>query len=257
MNLSVKYRIENMISITKLHGIRCSVYSVVCCFLFACSSTDEIDKSYMQSPSVKPITMPEGLAAPANKVTLLIPQEDVADNGLAPEKLQIPPSLEQVIKVESGEEGKEASEQNEEGQESKPKLTSRVVMQPDGDESLLVDANSDIVWPLVSDAFRYYGYTIEDANQGRLIYTVARVYEKQKTRDDPRQFEYDTSVPKEKYLVYLMAKEEKTDISMRNSEGQIDGSALARQLLIQLKNYLSNPRPVPEAAKAVKAVNNK
>ncbi|MDH5326806.1 MAG: outer membrane protein assembly factor BamC [Gammaproteobacteria bacterium] len=216
------------------------------CLMVACSSSDEIDKSYMDAPQVKPITMPKGLSAPANKIQLTIPHEDTADNGIEPERLQIPPPLQDVIELSLDSEKTEKTSTAASGNRgtAKPKLKkmrSRVVTQPEGFEILEVFATTDDVWPAVQQAFQFYGYHIDDVNEGRKTYIVSREYRQHKPMDDPRKFDYDPSVPKEKYSVVLVETSGNTQLTMRNDAGEVVGSALARQLLVQLKNYFADP----------------
>lgn len=204
-------------------------------FLIACSTSSELDKTYMQASSVKPISLPKGLSKPKVKNTLVIPHEDVADNGIAPEHLEIPPPLEGVIEVDL---------ETEEKVLKREKITSRLLRNPDGMQTLEISSGLDHAWPLVREAFELYGFTIRDENRGDGYYVVSKEYQKRPESTDPRKFELDNSQAREKYMVVLeqaTAGEAKLILTIRNESKEIIGSALAEQLLVQLQNYLGDP----------------
>lgn len=207
----------------------------------ACSSdnTDESNAVYRQAQTMPPLQIPEGVEKPpVGKEYLDVPEN--LNSGNIPGQLEKPPAMDQAVVDE--ETAKEAAEAAKKSTPEKVELAAETVYKSDNTQLVLVKAGMDTVWPRVADAIGKTGFKVTDSNRGKFYYAISRSIEKLEVKDNPmKPLEVPTEVPKEEYFIYVEPKDDATEISVRNEDGTIIGSALANQLLQQIKNYVASP----------------
>jgi uncharacterized lipoprotein len=215
---------------------------IVMVFTFnACSydNSDESDAVYRQSKTMPPLQMPEGLEKPPKGSEYLEAPEKTNSGNIA-DNLVKPPPMDKAVLDE--EEAKEAAEAAKKASPEKSELAAETIYKSDNTQLVLVKANIDTVWPRVADAIKKTGFKVIDRNRGKFYYSISRTIEKLEIKDDPlKPLEVPTEAPKEEYFIHVEPKDADTEISVRNEDGQIVGSALANQLLQQIKAYVESP----------------
>jgi len=209
--------------------------------LSACSSdnTDESNAVYRQAQTMPPLQIPQGMEKPPASPDYLDVPENL-DTGNIPEKLEVPPLMDKAVLDE--ETAKEAAEAAKKTTPEKAELAAETIYKSDNTEVVLVKAGIDMVWPRVAEAITKTGFKIIDANRGKFYYSISRSIEKLEVRDNPlKPLEVPTEVPKEEYFIYVEPKDADTEISVRNEDGTMMGSALANQLLQQIKTNVVSP----------------
>jgi uncharacterized lipoprotein len=201
-------------------------------------NSDETDAVYRQAQSMPPLQVPQDLKKPpAGSEYLAVPEKETGD---IPDNLEQPPPMDQAIVDE--ETAKEASEAAKKTTPDKIELATETVYKSDKTQLVVVKAGMDIVWPRVADAIKKTGFKIIDNNRGKFYYSISRSIEKVEVKDNPlKPLEVPTEVPKEDYFIYVEPKDKDTEISVRNDQGTLVGSALANQLLQQIKTYVASP----------------
>ena len=123
--------------------------------------------------------------------------------------------------------------------QAKGVLNVRAARNTDGYDLLVVEAKFDDVWDRVGESLKSIGFVVEDSNRGEGIYAIHQVIHKKLTEEEeflrPR---FDKGL-REEYQVHVEDRDEQSRITVRNTSGKIDDSALAKHLLVQLKANLS------------------
>ena len=207
----------------------------------ACSSDNKDDSNaiYRQAQTTPELQIPEGLEAPPKGSDYLHVPEKL-DNGDIPDDLQQPPPMDQAVLDE--EMAKEAAEAAKKTTPEKVELATETVYKSDNTQLVLVKAKIEVVWPRVADAIKKIGFKVIDSNRGKFYYSISRTIEKLEVKDNPlKPLEAPMEVPKEEFFIYVEPTDKETEISVRNQDGTIVGSALANQLLQQIKAYVASP----------------
>lgn len=235
--------------------------------LSGCGSVSEEKKhAYRNAKSIKPIEMPPGLEmAPVNE-SLEIP-EQTATEIASVDELEIPPKIIESVDLEMLDDNNAKPASKKEAKEDKspigkeddgesesvsvqktksdsPKITAS--KNADGDSLLIVDGDFDRVWPLVQPALVELGFKIDDASRGGQIYEISKLLPKLNLSDEPVHPGDVEPEVKEEYQIHVKSSGEKTEITVHNKLGQIEGSGLADHLLLQIKEIMENPKTAPD-----------
>jgi uncharacterized lipoprotein len=215
---------------------------LVSVFAFSACSSDDADESdavYRQAQSMPPLQVPQGVEKPPKGSEYLDVPEKL-NTGNIPDHLERPPAMDQAVLDE--ETAKEAAEAAKKASPGKAELAAETIYKPDNTQVVLIKAGMDTVWPRVAGAIKKTGFKVIDSNRGKHYYSISRSLEKLEVKDDPlKPLEVNTEVPKEEYFIYVEPKDSDTEISVRDKDGTIVGSALANQLLQQIKGYVASP----------------
>lgn len=238
--------------------------------LFGCSSTDEEpDRPYLRSETLPPLKIPEGLRTPKGTHSMAIPYTS-AVTEVPIKDLEIPPNIKGVepsIEADLAEAEIPLSmpksipksilktkSQNDTLVDKSP-LPSRIQANDDGIDQLIVSAEMDKVWPRIAGAVKRLGFLIEERSRGNQVYMIYRdvtpledfaVSDVAKIKEDfarPPEMVKSTldTQSREDYQIKVVPDSSQTTVTIRNKNGELDGSALARHLLVQLKYDLENP----------------
>jgi outer membrane protein assembly factor BamC len=215
--------------------VRFIVFTNIGFLMLGCGMLDTEHKwDYLKSGSSADIQVPDNLQQPEQSREFEVPADHAAatDNREAITRLEEPPVF-VVDKVLSTEDKQSvaASKAN--------RLIVREARSTDGYSLLVVDAEFDIVWERVGQTFKEIGFTIEDKNRGQGLYSIYQGINKVLTEEEeflrPR---FDKGA-REEYQVHVEDRDIQSRITIRNTRGKIDDSALAKNLLTQIKSQLS------------------
>lgn len=229
--------------------------------LLACETTEEesepFDHPYLHSQTLPRLKIPSNLETPKNNELMPIP--DLPDQSSLPvRQLQRPPVIaavedslekdlaESKVDIETGGALKQVVS-------TKP-LLSHIKGDEAGRQSLLVEAKIDEVWPRIGLVVQRLGFSIEDKSRGVQTYKIYRDVARsdKRSNEDIQKLKagldvseaikapLDTAL-REEYLIKVTPGDNQTIVSVRNKSGDIDGSSLARRLLVQLQYDLEHP----------------
>ena len=215
-------------------------FPVVILVLSACGNSEKRDNAYREAQTVSKIQVPEDLAPPVERRSLMdVPEE--LDTGEIPKDLELPPVM-SGIEIEKDTEKSVAETEDEEFEQQKKPLQSQMIFNPDNTQLLQVKSEIDTVWPRVAAAIKKIGFTIDDSNRGRFYYSISREFERVKTLQDPAEpVEMGLETPKEEHMIYVEPGQEYIEITVRNMRSAVEGTVLANQLLQQIKNHIEQP----------------
>jgi len=210
------------------------VLLISACGLFGANDTN----SYKKTKSVEAITVPQQLKLPRGEYTLTVP-EVRADAEPLTGDIQLPPQLVALADIEK----KVANESAvvESGAGLRQSLKSHATKNQEGTSLLIVDAGVDKVWPNMAPALKELGFDIDDANRGSQIFAIVKelpTLEIEEKKVDPGE---EKQIIKEAYQIHLKGLEDKTQITVHNKYGKLEGSALADHLLFQIQERIENP----------------
>lgn len=231
-----------MQTVVRLFKRRALVYGGFLTFfivLGGCGSNPERDNLYRQAKTMPELKVPEDLQQPPeNKTFADIPEQ--LDSGDIPKDLEAPPPLSGIdLEAELAKEKAEAAA--EKAAKAKPGLQSEMVYESNNTQLLRAKAGIDMVWEKVAVAVKKLGFKVVDSNRGKYYYEISRDIETVQKRDNPlKPLEPEEETPTESYFVYVEPAEDNTEITVRNREGKIEGSALANQLLLQIKQQIES-----------------
>lgn len=234
--------------------------------LFGCSSTDEEpDRPYLRSETLPPLKIPEGLRTPKGTHTMAIPYTS-AETEVPIKDLEIPPNItgvepsieadlaESEIPLSIPKPMLKTKPQNDTLVDKSP-LPSRIQANDDGIDQLIVSAEMDKVWPRIAGAVKRLGFLIEERSRGNQVYMIYRdvtpledfaASDVAKIKEDfarpPEMVKSNQDTQsREDYQIKVVPDSSQTTVTIRTRNGELDGSALARHLLVQLKYDLENP----------------
>ena len=212
--------------------------------LNACSSSKEKPPVYLQSEDLAPLKYPDKLRTPKSTPLLAVPPL-THDNGLWGKALEAPPVFaEGADQVDLDEVPVVA--QSKSDTLAMAKLSSDIKADPEGNQTLIVAADLDEVWPPIDPAVKRLGFDIDDSSRGLLTVTIFREIDElalEPDPDDPTLRSPDAEKLREEYQIKLKVDGAQTLLSIHNKDGKLDGSALARHLLVQLQFELAHPVP--------------
>lgn len=227
--------------------IRSSI--VLCCALSmaACGMlSNEKEFAYLNTRMTQPLQMPEGLQAPQGSQPVLVPQINVDTIDLTNDLMEPPQIVKSVdlAELDDDKPKKAAPDKAPSTSQTEPArvaLLSNPSRTPDGKSILLVDGTFDAVWPLVEPALKELGFTIDDSSRGAQVYTISKELITVRVDDDPVHPGDEKPPIKEEYQIHLKQVDEKTQITVHNKFGELEGSGLSEHLLLQIKEILANP----------------
>lgn len=211
-----------------------SVWLLSACGMFS----HHHDRDYLNSKSITPLTVPDGMQAPARSHQFDIPSSaaPMEKNTAKLNALEQPPPF-------------DAQAQDSEGlldsAQSKPDaeaLNVREARNTEGYNLLVVEADFDHTWDSVGTALKNMGFQIEDSSRGDGTYSIYQVINR--VMDEQEKFlrPRDDKGLREEYQVHLEDRDNLTRITVRTSAGKVDDSALAKHLLVQLRSELEHPQ---------------
>ena len=216
----------------------------------SCSMFGSEDRhAYRNAESIKPIEMPPGLVMRNSKESLQIP-EQTSDKLVSAEELEQPPVIATSVDLKVLDDASDTASAvtatgNESPDSSKTKSSSLKISatkDENGDSLLLVDEVFDTVWPLVKPALIELGFTIDDASRGTEIYAISKVLPTLDVSGKPVHPGDVKEEVKEEYQIHVKPSGEKTNITVHNKLGQLEGSGLADHFLLQIKEIMENPK---------------
>ena len=216
----------------------------------SCSMFGSEDRhAYRNAESIKPIEMPPGLIMRNSKESLQIP-EQTSDKLVSAEELEQPPVIATSVDLKVLDDASDTASAvtatgNESPDSSKTKSSSLKISatkDENGDSLLLVDEVFDTVWPLVKPALIELGFTIDDASRGTEIYAISKVLPTLDVSGKPVHPGDVKEEVKEEYQIHVKPSGEKTNITVHNKLGQLEGSGLADHFLLQIKEIMENPK---------------
>jgi len=205
--------------------------------------------AYRNAESIKPIEMPPGLVMRNSKESLQIP-EQTSGKLVSVEELEQPPVIVKSVDLKVLDDASDTTSAvtatgNESPDSSKTKSSSLKISatkDENGDSLLLVDEVFDTVWPLVKPALIELGFTIDDASRGTEIYAISKVLPTLDVSGKPVHPGDVKEEVKEEYQIHVKPSGEKTNITVHNKLGQLEGSGLADHFLLQIKEIMENPK---------------
>ena len=225
-----------------MHTYRKLGVVLLAAFTFSgCSVFDDTHQwDYLESESTPALVIPAGegdagLHGPKKIRAYDVPENSVGD-GVSDvkelEKMELPPAFDNA-------QAEKELPQTKPSAPVKGALSVRGARNTEGYDLLVVEAKFDDVWDKVGESLKSIGFVVEDGNRGEGIYAVYQVIHKKLTEEEeflrPR---FDKGM-REEYRVHVEDRQEQTRITIRNTAGKIDDSALAKHLLTQLKSLLS------------------
>ncbi|WP_455207681.1 outer membrane protein assembly factor BamC [Kaarinaea lacus] len=232
-----------MLSIRFIVVLSLSVCLVACGML-----KNEKEYAYLNAKSSRQLQMPEGLIAPHGSQPLLVPEVHVDTIDLTNDLLEPPQIVKSVDLAElddestkKGAESKTKSGKEKETESSQVALLSIHTRTEEGDSMLLVDGDFNTVWPMVAPALKELGFTIDDSSRGSQIYTISKELITVNIDTEPVHPGDEKPAIKEEYQIHLKEMDEKTQITVHNKYGELEGSGLSDHLLLQIKELLAKP----------------
>jgi uncharacterized lipoprotein len=231
--------------------------------LAGCGSTSDKKKhAYRNAESIKSIEMPPGLEMARGNESLEIPEQK-ATKIASIDELEKPPKIIESVDLEmlddknakparkeKTEDDKSPIEKEDDGEggsvtvvktkSEPPSITA--TKNTNGDSLLIVESDFDRVWPLVQPALIELGFKIDDASRGGQVYAISKDLPKLNLSDEPVHPGDVEPEVKEEYQIHVKSQGEKTEITVHNKLGQIEGSGLADHLLLQIKELMENPK---------------
>lgn len=236
-----------------------TVAVLVVALVSGCGATTEEKHAYRNAATIKPIEMPPGLKMPGGQQPMEIPEQ--TETKLASvDELEKPPriieSVDLKILDDNNDKNKSAA-QNQSApvnasSQDPGELTAEVNVAPptmqlskndNGDSLLIVDGDFDKVWPLVKPALIELGFTIDDSSKGSEIYEISKELPTLNAFDKPVHPGDEKPEVKEEFQIHVKPADEKTQITVHNKLGQLEGSGLAEHLLLQIKQIMEKPAP--------------
>ena len=222
--------------------------------------SEEKKHAYRNAESIKPIEMPPGLEMTRSKESLEIP-EQTATKLASVDELERPPKIIESVdlKMLDDDNPKPADNKKEPEKESpvssddaaensvakresiRGSLSISVTKNTDGDSLLIVDRDFEHVWPQVKPALIELGFKIDDASQGGQLYAISKELPTLNLSGKPVHPGDEKPEVKEEYQIHVKPVGEKTEITVHNVLGQVEGSGLADHLLLQIKEIMENP----------------
>jgi len=205
--------------------------------------------AHLNAESTKALEIPDDLIAPKSTQPLEVPDIKVDTIDLTSDLIEPPLIVKSVdlseldednAKIDSSAKESEVQAQAAEEQ-TLLALISRQERTPEGDSILLVDANFDQVWPAVGPALEELGFTIDDKSRGGRFYTISKELISVNIDDTPEHPGDEKPPLKEEYQIQLKQVDEKTQITVHNKYGELEGSGLSDHLLLQIMELLENP----------------
>ena len=202
--------------------------------------------AYLNAESTKELEIPEGLIAPRSTQPLEVPNIKVDTVDLTSDLVE-PPVIVQSVDLSELDDDKAKEESSVAESEEKAleeetivALTSRQQRTPEGDSILLVDAKFDQVWPAVGPALEELGFTLDDSSRGGQFYAISKELITVNIEDQVHPGDEKPPL-KEEYQIHLKQVDEKTQITVHNKYGELEGSGLSDHLLLQIMEILENP----------------
>jgi len=226
-----------------------------------CGATLEEKQAYRNSKTLKPIEMPPGLAMPRNEESLEIPEQTETKIATVDELEQPPQIIESAdLKILDDNNAKASSSSNSSSENSANSENTKTASAPNllaplqievgknenGDSLLLVDAEFDQVWLRVKPAVMELGFTIDDASKGNEVYVISRALPEVSAFDRPVHPGDEKPEVREEFQIHVKPSDGKIRITVHNKFGQLEGSGLAEHLLLQIKQLMENPKPIPK-----------
>ncbi|WP_455376817.1 outer membrane protein assembly factor BamC [Kaarinaea lacus] len=232
-----------------------------------CGSMSQEEKhAYRNAESIKPIEMPSGLEMTRSKESLEIP-EQTATKLASVDELERPPKIIESVDLKMLDDDKPRRADTKKGadKEKEPEkenpvsnedatgnsvakresmrgsLSITVTKNTDGDSLLIVDHDFEHVWPQVKPALIELGFKIDDASQGGQLYAISKELPTLNLSGKPVHPGDEKPEVKEEYQIHVKPVGEKTEITVHNVLGQVEGSGLADHLLLQIKEIMENP----------------
>lgn len=209
----------------------------------SCGVSEERKNAYRNAESIEPIEMPPGLKMTQSKESLVIPEQKTTKLASVDE-LELPPRIVESVNLDALDDDSSNSEKKDSKKEIqttvKP-VSVNVTRNNNGDSILLVDSEFDRVWPLVEPALITLGFTIEDSSRGTEMYVISKDLPELRVTDEPVHPGDEKDEVKEEYQIHVKPAGEKTQITVHNKLGQLEGSGLAEHLLLQIKQVMENP----------------
>jgi uncharacterized lipoprotein len=106
---------------------------------------------------------------------------------------------------------------------------------------LLVDGNFDMVWPVVGPALQELGFTIDDSSRGNQMYMISKELITVNIDDKPVHPGDEKPPVILEYQIHMKEVDKKTQITVHNKDGVLEGSGLTDHLLLQIREILANP----------------
>jgi len=229
--------------------------------LLACGTTEEesepFDHPYLHSQTLPQLKIPSNLETPKNNELMPIP--DLPDQSSLPvRQLQRPPviaAVEDSLEKDLAEPKVDTEiEEVFKSVVSTQPLLSHIKGDEAGRQSLVVEAKMDEVWPRIGPVVQRLGFSVEGKGRGVQTYKIYREVARSDKRpnEDIQKLKEDIDVSeairspldtalREEYLIKVTPADDQTIVSVHNKRGDIDGSGLARHLLVQLQYNLEHP----------------
>lgn len=242
-------RIKNTVPYTLSMTGRCriAILSLLLSLLPACGLFEnEHQWDYLKSESAPPLKVPGDLQQPQEDPSYSVPDTNVTGTTDIKEleKLEVPPPFDETRHAQL-----DISDESEKKETDDTRLNVHTARNTEGYDLLVVEADFDKTWDKVGTVVVEMGFKIEDKSRGEGVYNIYQPINKVMTEEEkflrPR---FDKGL-REAYQLYLEDRDNQTRITVRNTAGKVDDSALAKHLLVQLQARLSAAADKkPEAA---------
>jgi uncharacterized lipoprotein len=226
--------------------IRVIVLILLSISLAACGVfNNKNEYAYLNAQSSRPLQMPEGLHAPQGSQPMFVPGVHVDTIDLTNDLVEPPQIVKSVDLSELDTDQSRKQPQAESGPEKSGSTTvalkSTQTKTPEGTSMLLVDGNFDMVWPVVGPALQEMGFTIDDSSRGNQMYTISKELITVNVDDKPVHPGDEKPPVILEYQIHMKEVDEKTQITVHNKDGVLEGSGLTDHLLLQIREILANP----------------
>jgi uncharacterized lipoprotein len=225
--------------------------------------SDKDEYAYRNAKSIKTIEMPPGLVMANASDQLSIPEQSTTTSS-SEKELEIPPAIITSVdlkELDDNRASKPVADKNKAEKGAKNSLdTAEVITNKttppkiivtkngDGDSMLLAEGNFDFVWPLVKPALVELGFNIDDNSRGNQLYSISKNLPTFDAFDKTPHPGDEKPEVKEEYQIHVKPADGKTQITVHNKLGQLDGSGLADHLLLQIKEIIEKPKKAPASS---------
>jgi len=212
------------------------------CGLFGANDAN----AYKATKSVAPIAVPQQLKLPQGEHTLVVPEVNAVVDTLT-DDIELPPQIVKLADIEKkvaeenakADAGVESSNNPDSGGVLRQPLKSQATKNELGSSLLIVDASLGKVWPNMAPALKELGFNVDDANRGDQVFTIVK--ELPTFEEKELELGEEEQRVQESFQIHLKSLDDKTQITVHNKYGKLDGSALADHLLLQIQERIENP----------------
>jgi len=218
--------------------------TIVSCGVFS----DKRDRVLEGSLTLTPLRLPKDVSSPDNRNAMQIPEVPYEyTSNVEQSELEKPPLLDVALASEMEKKLGSAVDQKKSDIKTFPVSLVEVA---GGLAELSVDGDFDLLWPYMENVLDNLGFKIDDRNRSEHRYFISRqLPDNPEAKLEVKNTGVERTVGNaESYQIEVAPKESATTkianvsvIRVRNSQGQVENSALSRHMLAQIKAYLEQP----------------